>query len=234
MKKLLLVTCLLACQLRGAIALVDHQTCHGDGTGACSVTINTTGATLLTAVVTEYFADATVPSLNTGTWSSSSNFTQNSANVSIRYLASPTQSGTLAINMTGGSAQTTVFIQSWSGTETGSVLQGSIIGASVADTTIQPGSVTPVADGYLVLTGMATTSLPTGAFSIDSGFTIADERHSVSVEYGGAAYLLQSTAAAVNPTWTLAASGPVDATATIAVFKASAAAPATPKRRMIQ
>jgi hypothetical protein len=65
---------------------------------------------------------------------------------------------------------------------------------------LQPGSVTPDQDNCLITTGVnagACTSL-----SINSGFSAESLDVSVGVNIaGGGAYLIQGTAAAVNPTW---------------------------------
>jgi len=69
-------------------------------------------------------------------------------------------------------------------------------------TTIQPGTLTPANNNGLLVTFV--TSWNTGSLSIDSGFTLVDQGSFVLyANYSvGSAYLVQSTAAAVNPTWT--------------------------------
>lgn len=87
----------------------------------------------------------------------------------------------------------------------------------VTSTTIQPGSVTPASDGSLVIT---TINKNIGATftSINSSFTVGGNTNGVGgVGYGVAiAYLIQNTAGAVNPTWTMS-NDQYDAS--IAVFK---------------
>jgi hypothetical protein len=70
--------------------------------------------------------------------------------------------------------------------------------------TVQPGTVTPGAANELVMTGLEFTSAPV---SVDSGVTILDQVPMAGGQYWGVAlgYTIQSAAAAVNPTWTLAA-----------------------------
>lgn len=188
----------------------------------------------MTAVIASYYDDASTPILDTGTWQSSTNFVSGGVNVAIKYLPSPTQSAALTVTMSGG-YETSLLIQSWSGTETSTVLDGSILGAAAIASTIQPGSVTPSADGYLIISGLAVSSQPTAAMTVDSGFTIADQRYAGGAEYGAAAYLIQGTAAAINPTWSPEATGSVDVAVAIAVFKAAGGVPVNPqvRRRMI-
>ena len=66
----------------------------------------------------------------------------------------------------------------------------------------QPGSITPAQNGELLLTGINVDSAGNSGLSINSGFTILDTV-AFSPGYGLAlAYLVQSVAAAINPTWT--------------------------------
>lgn len=89
-------------------------------------------------------------------------------------------------------------------------------------TTIQPGSITPSEDNCLVVTCLATDSTLTP--TINGGFTIIASQPFVgATNYGiHVAYLIQTTAAAANPTWTLASGANVSAQ--IGWFKAGAAA----------
>jgi hypothetical protein len=79
--------------------------------------------------------------------------------------------------------------------------------------TVQPGSITPSVDGCLIVTGLDENS-GTGAtiVGINSGFTIEQ-----TVNHGGVADLIQTTAAPVNPTWTISSTANIQAT--IASFK---------------
>jgi hypothetical protein len=80
----------------------------------------------------------------------------------------------------------------------------------------QPGSVTPSQNDSLIITAVraAAGSTPT----IDSGFTEFALGNVGGVHIpGGIAYLIQSTAAAVNPTWTV--SGGSGIQSVIAAFK---------------
>lgn len=74
--------------------------------------------------------------------------------------------------------------------------------ASGTSTTSQPGSITPSANGALIVTGCQCG--PNTNVSINDSFTISDDiLYSAGNYFGGAmGYLIQTTAAAVNPTWT--------------------------------
>lgn len=85
-------------------------------------------------------------------------------------------------------------------------------------TTIQPGSVTPSNDNQLVVSGLASGGVGY-SYSINSSFTIAvQDSGSPSSSFPcGLAYKIQTSAAAVNPTWTL--SNSTQAAAAIGTFK---------------
>jgi hypothetical protein len=83
-------------------------------------------------------------------------------------------------------------------------------------TTLSPGSVTPLDDGALIVTGLGSNLA--GVVSITAGWTITDSTAFRAGQHYGArfAYLVQPTVAAVAPTWTTANSVPL--TAVIAAF----------------
>lgn len=78
-------------------------------------------------------------------------------------------------------------------------------------TSAQPGSLTPAVDGCLLVAGIGENTQPTDdSVVVDSDFTLTDQQFYVGgVNFGAAmAYLIQTSAAAVNPTfsWTGSAS----------------------------
>ncbi len=93
--------------------------------------------------------------------------------------------------------------------------------------TAQPGSLTPSANNELQITGVTCQDL-SETFAIDSGFTIQESGPGIiNGSFAlAAAYIIQTTATAKNPTWTLGVSslGGV----TIASFQAGAAASGSP------
>jgi len=93
--------------------------------------------------------------------------------------------------------------------------------AEVTAQTIEPGSVTPGEAGEIVCTG-ATAGLSESWASIDDGFTLHQNVANSGNHFGlGLACLIQTSAAAANPTWTVAG-GVDDLTATVATFKEAA------------
>ena len=139
------------------------------------------------------------------------------------YYAIPTSSNisTTFTVSTAGSAFLTSYIAVFGGTRTATLPleSGSPQGNSGTSLPIQPGSVTPLLNGDLVVTSLA--FFPGTTVSVNNGFTITDQLPGVSgTNFGGAlAYLVQATAAAINPTWSLSTgTAATQSAATIAVF----------------
>jgi hypothetical protein len=90
-------------------------------------------------------------------------------------------------------------------------------------TALATGSVTPSAANELVVTAEGQGAAGGSPFTINLGFTITDQKAQVGgqADGGGLAYLIQTTATAVNPTWTGVSNG--NMVVTIATFKAAAA-----------
>lgn len=120
---------------------------------------------------------------------------------------------------------TTAFIafslEGMAGGKTTGIVDQTNSGEGIFGSSVQPGSITPSEDNTVVITGCTTTN-DGSISSIDGGFTLSN-----SVAPGGTnvtsgvSYLIQTSAAAANPTWTL--SGTVTReNAVIASFKAAA------------
>lgn len=103
-------------------------------------------------------------------------------------------------------------------------------GATGADI-VATGSVTPSTDGQVLIAGL--TTFGTGAISIDLGFTITDSVANLASNHvgGGLAYLIETSAAAKNPSWTTSVGGAT--CATIATFKAASTAAALLNRETL-
>lgn len=70
---------------------------------------------------------------------------------------------------------------------------------AVGSTNLAPGSITPSADGSLVVTAIGQGG--NGTLSIDGGFAITDQVGGTTAQKCGLAYLIQTSAVAANPTW---------------------------------
>lgn len=170
--------------------------------------IDTTGASLIVVGV-HWFDFGEAPSL---TDSASNSWTglntggaASSPQTKIYYKAAPTTSAshTFTASSTGGSYPTlTVLVLS--GTASSPFDQQST--GSATSTTVQPGSVTPTEDNEIVI--VIYSNNQTGGMTVNGGFTESnDVEASGGAHVGGMmAYLIQTTAAAANPTGTVGSS----------------------------
>ncbi len=204
------------------IALVAH-TAKGS-TGGDTVTsdaIDTSTANFIVLVASTYTGgpNATISDSKMNSYSPLTEYSSFSR-CRIYYCLTPTVGGshTFQADTTGGAP--TICVAAFSGVKTASAfdVQNGATGGGVSN--LQPGSITPSEDNELLITGYA--GISGTPLSIDLSFTISDQ-----VAYSGGnnmlgalAYLIQTSAAAKNPTWT---SAPDFNAAAIASFKAGAA-----------
>lgn len=185
-----------------AISLVAST--EGSGTQNANTTgsINTTGANLIVISVA-YQAGAT-PSISDSkgnTWTPLTQTSSGSTACRMYYCFNPTV-GTGHTFSNGGSGNySSMFVEAFQ-SDTGWDTVGSQNGAAATAGDLATGSVTPPVDGCLLVTGAACNQSCT-PMSINNSFNKTDEiNFSSGNRYGGAmAYLVQSTAGAINPTW---------------------------------
>lgn len=210
----------------GTITLGAH-TCAGSTGGAdiTSSAINTSGASLLVMFVASYSAVAlpTITDSKGNTWTPRTRYGPGTAlsSSAFFYAENPMVGSGHTFTATGPGVNDfpQICIIAFSGTATSSVYDtenGN--NGSTGASSIQPGSVTPSQNNEVVVTGF--TSINTMTAGINGGFTISDQASNVPSQHfgGGIAYLIQTSAAAANPTWTLGET--VDVSASIATFKA--------------
>ena len=160
--------------------------------------IDTTGATLLIAVYTQ--TGAVVPSISDSLGNQWHVFTledgASTALLRIAFAQNVIVGAGHTFTNTGGFSS--LCVAAFSGVSGAAFLDVSNDGTT---DTIQAGSITPPVNDSLVIAGLSYRQ--TSAVSIDSGFTIAEQRPFItSVAVGSAlAYLIQTTATAVNPQW---------------------------------
>jgi hypothetical protein len=141
----------------------------------------------------------------------------------LNYVQAPTVgSGHTFTGGTGNGSFPSIEVAGFSGSDTSPLDVTN--SSNSTGTTIQPGSITPGANNELVVAGCAFEISFSPLLSVDGGFSITDnDPGAFALAYGGVlSYLIQTTAAAANPTFTGNSSGP--AAATIASFKAATAA----------
>lgn len=180
--------------------------------------VDTTGATILVAAVTAIATPVPAPTDSNGnTWLP---LTEQGSGVDIRLFYVPNPTVGVGQTFSISSVVPSLAIMAFSGAKISGpfdVENGSQAGAG---TTIQTGSVTPSENDELII---AACSHQGDAIGIDSGFTLQVQIPllggvGLGIDF---AFLIQTTAGAVNPTFTLAASDNHEAA--IATFKAAAA-----------
>lgn len=200
-----------------AIALVSSA-----NTITTSSAIDTTGATLLVALISKYDAQSSTPPTDSksNTWTALTSYWAGALNETecrLYYVANPTVGTGHTFTCPSGN-QPALVVAAFSGVSTVSpVDQQNGFGPANAST-IQPGSVTPAEDDELVVSGCAQYS---SASMSASGMTVANTvPDNGGVNIGTAmAYVVQTTATAINPTWS---TGFSRCKAVIASFKAAA------------
>ena len=116
-----------------------------------------------------------------------------------------------------------IGVMAFSGTAVLSPLDQQNGSVTSSTTTIQPGSVTPSQNNELVITAFGTGNFTSQSVSIDSGFsTPITNSETTSAMILSMSYLIQTTATAKNPTWTVSSS--LNNASTIATFKAASVA----------
>ncbi len=201
-----------------AIAFIDSVQRLTAGT---SGEIDTTGATLLVAQVV--YIDATTLSDSEGnTWTARTERTAAfGAKGRLYYAENPNVSATHTFTLTGGT-HGAVGVTAFSGTATSSVFDTET-GQSDQFSTAEAGSLTPSQNASLVIASIVQWTSLVGDQSIDDGYTLEEEWSPNSGgdhRGGGIAYLIQTTAAATDPSWTFGGGG--DAGVALTAFKPAA------------
>lgn len=186
-----------------AITISDSGNAHiSQGGNGTSSSINTTGASLLVAYISESTTSNPPTDSKSNTWTGLTSRVGSFANISrLWYVANPAVGSghtfTLSASTPSGCfvAFDGVSLSSPFDQENGSDINN--------DPTSQPGSITPSVNDTVVLTGLGgVTDFPGG--SINSGYTITNfEALNLGNFFSSAlAYIVQTTATATNPTWT--------------------------------
>ncbi len=166
-----------------------------------SVAVNTTGATLLVAMLCGYNTATTI-SADTGsnTWHYIlPEGSGSQGNIQIGYVYGPTTSASHTFTVAGGSSYPGAVIFAFSGTLTTSAVLGATSGNQTSSNpaAIQPGSISPnvgdiVVTGWIQLTGSPTPCAIAAPFP---GF------YSVVASDAGFAAFLLSDGSPINPSW---------------------------------
>lgn len=213
-----------------AIAVVSSVLLPRGVTGATSGSIDTTGASLLVMGLAGFqpVNAYTISDSKSNTWTPltlKATGAANEARTQLFYVANPTVgTGHTFTWAYAGYGNATAAVIAFSGAATASPFDlenGFAINSEVS--TIQPGSITPSENNEVVVVmGGFPNDMTSGTGAIDGGFTIAHQQNfgGSNVVGGLMAYLIQTTAAAANPTIT-APTGTDPMSAVIASFKSA-------------
>lgn len=201
-----------------SILRVAHATMTGSAGGGTTAAINTTGATILIMVCSNFQGVGTFTPTDsrTNAWTTCTPQAGVNGVSTIFYAINPSVGTGHTFTYPGSFG--TAEIMAFSGIVTVSPFDTENAGVTVSGTTQHTGSVTPAQAKSLIIAGMSSSAAD--PVTIDSGFTISDQSAFVSSTSFAcaAAYLIQSSASAVNPLWT-SIDAASDIEATIAVFK---------------
>lgn len=202
-----------------AFALIASVNAGGDSSTCTTGSIDTTGANLIVVYVAGYEPGGgiTLTDSKSNSWTA---LTKSDAAGGINGQLYYCYNGTVGSGhtFTGTNSYPNLSVMAFSGAATSPYSAES--GASGSAGTIQPGNITPAEDNMLLVCGCSQGSTITG-MTIDGGFTEASADAAGSAFRVAGAYLIQTTAAAANPTWTIN-SGGYGNVARMATFKAAA------------
>lgn len=187
-----------------AIALVASVVATPGSNGGATSAITTTGATLLVVSVASYQSGTLSASDSKGnSWTALTLQLNVNARQQIFYALNPASVGTgHTFTVSGSGIYPTIFAYAFSGVGSYQIESGATVASG---TSLASGSVTPSADGALILVGVGTEATPpTGVTPV--GFTLVTQVLGASVNRpGAAAWQVQTPAAAINPTWAFSA-----------------------------
>lgn len=207
--------------------VVSLAECLGQN-GGTSSGINTSGADILFLVaMCDITTAPTVSDSNSNTWTEIRNHDNGFGRVIRLYrsAAGSTVVGsghTFTVSLTNGVIG--FAVSAFSGAASSSIDDQENSNGAIFSSTLAPGSITPSENDTVVITGVGCSDSGSDPSSINGSFTIGAHVASDAGATGfgcGIAYLIQTTAAAANPTWTISQSA-THLAAAIANFKAAA------------
>lgn len=184
--------------------VIDTEFAPATPYGGTSSAIDTTGADLLVFLVSCHIGTPTVSDSKGNTWNALTRSGTGNTAAQIFYAKNPTVGTGHTFTISGTEIYPSVYVQAFSGADLTDPFdqESGAVANSVA--TIQPGAITPSANDALLVT---LVSHERASASINSGFTESgDIGIGGNIIAGAAAYLIQTSAASVNPTWTIPSS----------------------------
>lgn len=191
----------------GAVTNVITPFCQGstDTNGFTTASKNTTTATAIIVAAASY-APATDPGITDSQSNSYGspiiNITTGNVQHHVWVVASPSTSASHTLTVSGSGNYVSICVAVLAGTAAASIVDGTPTSSgSLTSTTVQPGSITPGANNYALLTFYSSADLYS---TVDSPFSPADASIAGSGNHESIAIAhdFQTTATARNPTWT--------------------------------
>lgn len=184
---------------------IAHTTAHStDNANVTTSGINTTGSDLIVLSINFNGAlSITVSDSKTNTWTAGA-ANANAPSQQFYYCQAPTVGSGHTFSVSGPAfSLESIQVQAWHGSVATPLDQHSHA-FNAAATSLAPGSITPSENNELVITGVGFDGNFGTSATVNGGFTITDtDAGGAAVSFGGGmAYLVQTTAAAANPTWT--------------------------------
>lgn len=205
-----------------AYTLISHiAASSSDSNGFATSPIDTTGADLIViATAFNHGTSISIADSNGNTWSALATQTSAGSAGTLYYTRATAVGAGHTFSVTGAATFPALAVAAFAGSKATSPLDQNTGTFANSGTTLAPGSITPAEGSELIITVNACNSNPN---AIGSGFTLLDHLPvGGGTNFGvGLAYLIQTAAAAVNPTWTIAAT--TNQCLTIASFKAALA-----------
>jgi hypothetical protein len=218
-----------------AYSVVASVAANGNSGGSLTGAVDTTGANLIIVAVS-FSTSGAAPTLsdNKGnTWTGlTAQANVSEATVRLYYSYNPTVGTGHTLTIAGATSFSTLSVLAVSGAASSPFDQEN--GATSGSSAIATGSVTPGEDNELLAAAAAYAG--NGTATVDGGFTVsAQADYSAGNSYGCVlTYLIQTSAAAANPTITCPSSGgSTNTAAAIATFRADGGAAVTPLRTLL-
>lgn len=210
-----------------AITRVAHTHFETLNTATSSPGVDTTGATIIIIHTARYSGagagSIAISDSKGNSWTALTEQSNAEGSSRIYYCINPIVGSGHTFTATGITIAVAVQVAAFSGinpafgAETGALTH--------TGTSLATGSLTPSANGALIISGFSAETAQTGTLSVSASLTISDQAAGAGGlnENGALAWFEQSTAGAINPNWTWVGSASREAAATLAVFVPSPA-----------
>jgi len=221
-KKIVIILVVVLCamsanQIFASYALISNVSKSGFNSPQTTSAIDTTGVDLLVVSISDYvgFGNPTLTDSKSNTWILAKSKSGTVSNLFIYYCHNPVVGSGHTFTATGSGA-TSMNVMGFSGSASSPLDQTN--SATVSGGSLATGSITPSQSNELIIAVAAPTD-GTSTYSVNSGFTTTYNINAGTGVNEGliSSYLIQTTATAVNPTFSWSGTG--DASAAIVSFK---------------